>query len=151
MSGFFSLILFLVVLTIGFVFEWQKGALEWNSQHRMHGARFFFCCSPESLLASPSASSRRQRNAQQKRRTESHSLRLPCLREARQCASPLLLGSLFCAILLGVAQNRQKKRQGNARRMLGSILFAWRGGAQKKRSAPRQSAENRRQKKKRES
>lgn len=31
MSGFFSLILFLVVLTIGFVFEWQKGALEWNS------------------------------------------------------------------------------------------------------------------------
>ncbi len=32
MSGFFSLILFLVVLVIGFVFEWQKGALEWNSR-----------------------------------------------------------------------------------------------------------------------
>jgi NADH:ubiquinone oxidoreductase subunit 3 (subunit A) len=30
-SGFFALRLFLVVLVIGFVFEWQKGALEWSS------------------------------------------------------------------------------------------------------------------------
>ena len=30
-SGFFAFLLFQVVLTIGFVFEWQKGALEWSS------------------------------------------------------------------------------------------------------------------------
>ena len=30
-SGFFALRLFLVVLVIGFVFEWQKGAQEWSS------------------------------------------------------------------------------------------------------------------------
>jgi NADH-quinone oxidoreductase subunit A len=28
--GFWSMILFLVVLTIGFVYEWSKGALEWD-------------------------------------------------------------------------------------------------------------------------
>lgn len=30
MGGFFALSIFLVVLIIGFVFEWQKGALDWN-------------------------------------------------------------------------------------------------------------------------
>nr|ANN44641.1 NADH dehydrogenase subunit 3 [Hariotina sp. MMOGRB0030F] len=29
MGGFFALSLFLVVLIIGFVFEWQKGRLDW--------------------------------------------------------------------------------------------------------------------------
>jgi NADH-quinone oxidoreductase subunit A len=28
--GFWSMIVFLAVLTIGFVYEWKKGALEWN-------------------------------------------------------------------------------------------------------------------------
>ncbi len=28
--GFFSMMLFLGVLTIGFVYEWKKGALEWD-------------------------------------------------------------------------------------------------------------------------
>ena len=28
--GFWSMILFLAVLTIGFVYEWKKGALEWD-------------------------------------------------------------------------------------------------------------------------
>ena len=28
--GFWSMMLFLVVLTIGFVYEWTKGALEWD-------------------------------------------------------------------------------------------------------------------------
>ncbi|MBV1699205.1 MAG: NADH-quinone oxidoreductase subunit A [Hyphomicrobiales bacterium] len=28
--GFWSMILFLAVLTIGFIYEWKKGALEWN-------------------------------------------------------------------------------------------------------------------------
>ena len=28
--GFWSMMLFLGVLTIGFVYEWKKGALEWN-------------------------------------------------------------------------------------------------------------------------
>ena len=29
-AGFWSMILFLAVLTIGFVYEWKKGALEWD-------------------------------------------------------------------------------------------------------------------------
>lgn len=29
-SGFFSMMFFLFVLTIGFVYEWRKGALEWE-------------------------------------------------------------------------------------------------------------------------
>ena len=28
--GFWSLIIFLTVLTIGFIYEWKKGALEWE-------------------------------------------------------------------------------------------------------------------------
>ncbi|MCB1517016.1 MAG: NADH-quinone oxidoreductase subunit A [Hyphomicrobiaceae bacterium] len=28
--GFWSMIAFLVVLTIGFIYEWRKGALEWD-------------------------------------------------------------------------------------------------------------------------
>jgi NADH-quinone oxidoreductase subunit A len=28
--GFWSMIVFLAVLTIGFIYEWQKGALEWE-------------------------------------------------------------------------------------------------------------------------
>jgi NADH-quinone oxidoreductase subunit A len=33
-AGFTALFIFLFVLTIGFVYEWQKGALEWNSSHK---------------------------------------------------------------------------------------------------------------------
>ncbi len=28
--GFLSMMLFLLVLTIGFIYEWKKGALDWN-------------------------------------------------------------------------------------------------------------------------
>ena len=28
--GFWSMMLFLVVLTVGFIYEWKKGALEWD-------------------------------------------------------------------------------------------------------------------------
>lgn len=28
--GFFSMMLFLIILTVGFVYEWKKGALEWE-------------------------------------------------------------------------------------------------------------------------
>ena len=28
--GFFSMILFLFILTIGFIYEWKKGALDWE-------------------------------------------------------------------------------------------------------------------------
>ncbi len=30
MFGFWSMMLFLVILTIGFIYEWKKGALEWE-------------------------------------------------------------------------------------------------------------------------
>lgn len=30
--GFFTFVVFQIVLTLGFVFEWQKGALDWTSQ-----------------------------------------------------------------------------------------------------------------------
>ena len=30
MFGFWSMALFLIILTIGFVYEWKKGALEWE-------------------------------------------------------------------------------------------------------------------------
>ena len=30
MFGFWSMIVFLVLLTIGFIYEWRKGALEWE-------------------------------------------------------------------------------------------------------------------------
>jgi len=30
MFGFWSMVVFLAVLTIGFVYEWKKGALEWE-------------------------------------------------------------------------------------------------------------------------
>ena len=30
MLGFWSMMVFLGVLTIGFIYEWKKGALEWN-------------------------------------------------------------------------------------------------------------------------
>ena len=28
--GFFSVIMFLAILTVGFIYEWKKGALDWN-------------------------------------------------------------------------------------------------------------------------
>ena len=28
--GFWSMVLFLIILTIGFIYEWKKGALEWE-------------------------------------------------------------------------------------------------------------------------
>ncbi|MBR7002112.1 MAG: NADH-quinone oxidoreductase subunit A, partial [Neisseriaceae bacterium] len=28
--GFWSMLVFLVILTVGFVYEWKKGALEWE-------------------------------------------------------------------------------------------------------------------------
>lgn len=28
--GFFSMIIFLILLTVGFIYEWRKGALEWE-------------------------------------------------------------------------------------------------------------------------
>ena len=28
--GFFSMMIFLLILTIGFIYEWKKGALEWE-------------------------------------------------------------------------------------------------------------------------
>lgn len=28
--GFFSMIIFLIILTVGFIYEWRKGALEWE-------------------------------------------------------------------------------------------------------------------------
>tara|TARA_B100001027_G_C16100902_1_gene256034 strand:- start:199 stop:567 length:369 start_codon:yes stop_codon:yes gene_type:complete len=28
--GFFSMMLFLIILTIGFIYEWKKGALDWE-------------------------------------------------------------------------------------------------------------------------
>lgn len=28
--GFFSMIVFLIILTVGFIYEWRKGALEWE-------------------------------------------------------------------------------------------------------------------------
>ena len=30
MLGFWSMMVFLAILTIGFIYEWRKGALEWN-------------------------------------------------------------------------------------------------------------------------
>jgi NADH-quinone oxidoreductase subunit A len=30
MFGFWSMVIFLAVLTVGFVYEWKKGALEWE-------------------------------------------------------------------------------------------------------------------------
>jgi NADH-quinone oxidoreductase subunit A len=30
MVGFWSMMLFLSILTIGFIYEWKKGALEWE-------------------------------------------------------------------------------------------------------------------------
>ena len=29
-TGFWSMFIFLAILTIGFVYEWKKGALEWE-------------------------------------------------------------------------------------------------------------------------
>ena len=34
--GFFSFVLFLVILLLGFVYEWQKGALDWTSYIPAH-------------------------------------------------------------------------------------------------------------------
>ncbi len=30
MFGFWSMVIFLTILTVGFVYEWKKGALEWD-------------------------------------------------------------------------------------------------------------------------
>ena len=29
-TGFWAMVIFLLILTIGFVYEWRKGALEWE-------------------------------------------------------------------------------------------------------------------------
>ncbi len=29
-NGFWSVVIFLVILTVGFIYEWRKGALEWE-------------------------------------------------------------------------------------------------------------------------
>ncbi len=29
-TGFWSMVVFLAVLTVGFAYEWKKGALEWD-------------------------------------------------------------------------------------------------------------------------
>ena len=29
-AGFWSMMVFLAVLTVGFIYEWKKGALEWD-------------------------------------------------------------------------------------------------------------------------
>ena len=29
-AGFLSMMLFLAILTVGFIYEWKKGALEWE-------------------------------------------------------------------------------------------------------------------------
>src|SRR3954466_1589586 len=36
--GFWSMIVFLAVLTVGFMYEWKKGALEWEGPTRPFGA-----------------------------------------------------------------------------------------------------------------
>lgn len=30
LTGFFSMFIFLIILTFGFIYEWQRGALEWE-------------------------------------------------------------------------------------------------------------------------
>lgn len=30
LDGFFTMAVFLIILTVGFIYEWQKGALEWE-------------------------------------------------------------------------------------------------------------------------
>ena len=30
LTGYFSMMLFLLILTVGFIYEWKKGALEWE-------------------------------------------------------------------------------------------------------------------------
>ena len=30
MFGFWSMVLFLIILTVGFIYEWKKGALDWE-------------------------------------------------------------------------------------------------------------------------
>ena len=30
--GFFSMVIFLLILTVGFIYEWKKGALEWEGE-----------------------------------------------------------------------------------------------------------------------
>ena len=30
--GFFSMVIFLLILTVGFIYEWKKGALEWECE-----------------------------------------------------------------------------------------------------------------------
>jgi NADH-quinone oxidoreductase subunit A len=30
LAGFFSMMLFLAILVVGFIYEWMKGALEWE-------------------------------------------------------------------------------------------------------------------------
>ncbi len=29
-AGFWSMVIFLIILTVGFIYEWRKGALEWE-------------------------------------------------------------------------------------------------------------------------
>jgi NADH:ubiquinone oxidoreductase subunit 3 (subunit A) len=40
LPGFVALMIFLIVLTVGFVYEWQKGALDWNSLFFLFDKRY---------------------------------------------------------------------------------------------------------------
>ena len=60
--GFWSMIVFLGVLTIGFIYEWMKGALEWEGSTRPIGSfrrvpSRICCCAPRPRRSRSAASS----------------------------------------------------------------------------------------------